>query len=123
MTTTAVWPLEHWDVLTPGRIHVKQGPRATVLDEPTLVMLLRSTQRNVTGRVRRGGVTLDEQQITDLLNAHYPKEPAEPRPDVDPDRFVLGFAAEEEHVVEAYRPVDEHGYDRTPGQWPTGGAL
>ncbi|CAN7193561.1 hypothetical protein [Knoellia sp. LjRoot47] len=36
---------------------------------------------------------------------------------------VLGSAAEEEHDVEVGPFTDEHGFDRTPGQWPIGGAL
>ncbi len=116
MTATApVWPLQHWAGLS-GRVMLKQGPRATSLTEADLDDLLIRVRKGVTGIVRRAGVALDESQLSDIRNTYFVDQDEDVEPDIDPDRYMSGFAA-------TGSTYDEHGTVWTPGQWPMAGAL
>lgn len=109
MTTPAIYyPLEHWASHT-GRVHVKQGPRATLLTEADITDMLKRVRRGATGIVKRNKVSFDEQQLTDLRNTYFTPE-ERTTPSVGD---ATGYMAD----------IDEHGYNRTPGSWPIGGAL
>ena len=120
MTIVQTWPLEHWAAHTSGKVHLKQGPHATLVDEGELAALLAKAQTNVTGIAKRGGVKLDESQLLDLQRTYF----ADEHRTVEPDSArVAGFDAEWADEVEVGPFTDEHGFDRTPGQWTYGGAL
>lgn len=112
--------LEHW-ASYPGTITLRQGSTTARLATTALDGLLARARRNPSGIARHLGITLDESQLANLAATYGTDD--EPRPDTDPDRHVLGFDVEDAHEVTVGPFVDEHGYDRTPGQWPTGGAL
>lgn len=79
-----------------------------VLSEKDLGALLKRSQGNATGRVVFYGFTFDESDLLELQATYYPKK-------------VALHVIDEDDEPGQY--VDEHGFDRTPGQWPMAGAL
>ena len=71
MTIVQTWPLEHWASHT-GRVHVKQGPRATLLTEADITDMLKRVRRGATGIVKRNKVSFDEQQLETLRRTYFP---------------------------------------------------